>query len=731
MIRSIIISVNPDASCIMAEHNIIIENSLDENIDAINANKIFNHIHPDARLIDRVYELIDRKFEIFIAPFVRRVISAKIKNIRKIPPIPDDINKVRSYKINNINIGLAALSTAASFSKCTSIDTKQYGKYLKEAWIIAHKSYYLGIVLADKNYDKIYIFNGRHAISRPIAEILLSHSKSEINYYEFDYKRESYDLSINGFHDVKLIADKILAANISGQSEKYYNIISAGTLNTEYAKIQSSFNHNVLIKHNPKVKWVVFFTSSVDEFFAYYDSAKINDFFDSQFSIALYLAKNQTILNFKLIIRFHPNLQFKHESWKEEWNFDQLADLGATIIYPTDTLSSYKILDFCSSVVTVGSSIGFESINRGIPCIEIGNTIGSNMGVTVSGNDLEIINSFILSPWLHIDALKRSDIYGSYQVSPPFKKINFKGKNMTQIEIIKKVSRFKYFIGLLKKALLKNKFIEKIYSLSFNFYNRVYCTKIINDIDKKAPLKGLLADDGFLFYKAGDKNYNLNCLQLMTSNESIKIEKVQLELFNKVFDDVIPLSLDYLGPDLVIDSIAVTKVSSADYESVSANWHTDNVGHRLKIYLCIEGDGEIVTKYIPKSNLHKYFPNIKEDLRLIGKKNRVEKGGEIDIKHITGSLAVFDTNGLHRGAYLKESKCDRTILEIEIANKNKAIKLINRAPIGIRSGQNTFYIEKDFYMEFKYRDFLDEKRMRKYNDNYFIYGSTPSCYEFN
>ena len=34
------------------------------------------------------------------------------------------------------------------------------------------------------------------------------------------------------------------------------------------------------------------------------------------------------------------------------------------------------------------------------------------------------------------------------------------------------------------------------------------------------------------------------------------------------------------------------------YDNVSVNWHTDNVGARLKVFVCFEGDGTKPTLFI-------------------------------------------------------------------------------------------------------------------------------------
>jgi hypothetical protein len=728
--KKLIVSVNPDSACILAEFNIIKNISGVDKVYSINLNKILNHIHPDENKRDYILEALEFKFKRFISKYTHEI---KIKKYdvfdAVIPSLPAEISQIRLYKINEVNIGLSALSTAASFSKCTSSKTVDYGNYIKDAWNIAHRSYYLGIYLMKFKFDEIYIFNGRHAISRPIAEVFKYICKIKVNYYEFNYSREKFTLSDRGFHDLDYMVEMINKNTIAKKNNKnYFEEIKEGRINSDYKKIQDSFSKYTKIKHDSSIRWITFFTSSADEFFANKDSDVINSYFNNQFEIALYLSSIQKKYNFRLIIRMHPNLQYKHPSWENEWEFNKLTDNNASLFYPNDALSSYKLLKISSCIVTVGSSIGLESIERGIPCLEIGQTIGIKMNITVCGNNLNHIEEFIENPWMNIKSKEAIDKYNSYQVDPPFDIIfNKKGVEMSVKEIENTVSPIRSKIKEVKKIIIDS----KISSIILNHMMRVKCKKIISKIDSEMPLKGSISENGYIFIGPEGLSENFASFSEFQPNVSISIHEHHLNDFIKLFDLIIPEAVAYLGDGIIIDSITVTKIDSNSYDSVSANWHTDNVGHNLKVYVCIEGDGSIVTKYIPKSNKSKYKVNFIEDLRMIGLKNRKTNSGEIEIKHEKGSLAIFDTNGLHRGGYTRNQKNKRIVLEIEISDKIKSRELTGYAPIGLRSGNNTFFMDKNFYNHFKYKKYFDIDRIKNHNKNILIYGATPTNYELN
>jgi hypothetical protein len=138
----------------------------------------------------------------------------------------------------------------------------------------------------------------------------------------------------------------------------------------------------------------------------------------------------------------------------------------------------------------------------------------------------------------------------------------------------------------------------------------------------------------------------------------------------------------YLGPSLRLDNYyfhATTPVSS---RSVSSSWHTDNVGHRIKMFITLHSDGKIPTAYIPGSNRKLFRWSVVEQLRFFGISDYRKKRREELIQHEPGSVALLDTNGLHRGVY-EASPFQRLCFVMEFVNRKKADDLVNRGlPIG-------------------------------------------------
>jgi hypothetical protein len=217
--------------------------------------------------------------------------------------------------------------------------------------------------------------------------------------------------------------------------------------------------------------------------------------------------------------------------------------------------------------------------------------------------------------------------------------------------------------------------LRRFYHLTVNWLD-------IRRYDRKVGQGSALWDSGFICYSKAPKEI-LEAAQHFKAGEKVVINDTTLAvvayLVNMVKGDV----LAYLGTDVRVDIICTTVVpaSSEVFKSVSGSWHTDCVGHRLKLYFCIEGYGDVPTRYRRGSNRSSYFPRLREQRRHSGQFDFTRRPDEILLKHETGDITLFDTNGEHRGGYDKDHGI-RKVLLIEFADRNKSNCLAGRAPIG-------------------------------------------------
>jgi len=192
------------------------------------------------------------------------------------------------------------------------------------------------------------------------------------------------------------------------------------------------------------------------------------------------------------------------------------------------------------------------------------------------------------------------------------------------------------------------------------------------------------------------------------------------ELAAKITLDFKEKLINFLGENVRLDDIYLFWYDPSKREewSLSNSWHDDNVGHRIKIYVCFEGNGNTPTVVIPNSYNKPYKQNKTEILRFTGKRNITENIQQIKLNYKAGDIAMFDTSCLHRGLY-EEPATLRSVLVIEYIDRNKANIIADRSPCGpgmSRTGKVIF--KENAYYALKETGLIDEKLIKKENDEY-------------
>jgi len=205
-------------------------------------------------------------------------------------------------------------------------------------------------------------------------------------------------------------------------------------------------------------------------------------------------------------------------------------------------------------------------------------------------------------------------------------------------------------------------FLKKNYSALMTLKNSYLNSYVINKYDKKEinvnnllfeSELSLLKDHGHVEFKnILPENFNKILNQVFLKKKIFT--PIILEFFSFFYKEYFSLVKSYLGDDACLISIDLSQ-QKKDQKSFSGNWHTDNWGRSLNVFVSINSDGLIPTVYVKGSQKKKYFADYNEYLRLIGRNNNVEKKKSVLIKHNKNDISFFDGNGLHRGMYEKDS----------------------------------------------------------------------------
>lgn len=141
----------------------------------------------------------------------------------------------------------------------------------------------------------------------------------------------------------------------------------------------------------------------------------------------------------------------------------------------------------------------------------------------------------------------------------------------------------------------------------------------------------------------------------------------------------------YLGEDARLDDLYLWKKDYAVQRrfDISESWHTDNVGHRLKMFVSVEAsEGAPSTLIVDGSHRHAYQVGLGEISRFFG---RIGSPGvhasTAEIQYQRDVVSVFDTNALHRGSYAS-TRAHRTCLVLEFIDRRKGDLLSGACPCG-------------------------------------------------
>lgn len=177
-------------------------------------------------------------------------------------------------------------------------------------------------------------------------------------------------------------------------------------------------------------------------------------------------------------------------------------------------------------------------------------------------------------------------------------------------------------------------------------------------IDRTAPLRGPLAAAGGVLrlgaFPAADIEFYLAKLASATRYRLSRAEIREL-LHRLSRYQLRPLLNQYLGRLWSADYAAVWR---APGQSSSGQWHHDNVGNRVKLFVVLANDSaENGTEFVPNTHTTRWQV-------FTGRPSPPAAGGHF-VAQQRGDVLLFDTNVLHRGCY---SPLERIVLQLEFSS---------------------------------------------------------------
>ena len=386
-------------------------------VDAYDAFAVMASRMPEIRFHDRLLEAMISKYRRFVLPAINGTdLSKRVSTTTvEVPPLPATVPELRLATTLGARTGLAALSSAATFTEIAVRDrTAEYGPSLEVAWRVAHQA----AAIADRlrlGHDDVYVYNGRTADTRPFCDIL--EREARVFRYDAGGAPDSYFAYPGAIHDAGNIADIMsdhavdTAAGVS-----FFEMQRGRKPGTAAHLFTAQQTVGLLPQALAGDDIIAMFTSSEDEFFAINDVAAFGAF-ETQYDVALAVASLCRQHGKTLVLRLHPHLAIKKDYWRRDWDFDRLREFGVTIIMPEELVDSYALLDRAELIVTCGSTIGLEAAYHGKPSLMIGDYLATALGVCTAAHNTYEIEQFIEHPQVSPDARDNAIIIASYRRS--------------------------------------------------------------------------------------------------------------------------------------------------------------------------------------------------------------------------------------------------------------------------------------------------------------------------
>tara|TARA_B100001248_G_scaffold259362_1_gene245272 strand:+ start:832 stop:1683 length:852 start_codon:yes stop_codon:yes gene_type:complete len=201
-----------------------------------------------------------------------------------------------------------------------------------------------------------------------------------------------------------------------------------------------------------------------------------------------------------------------------------------------------------------------------------------------------------------------------------------------------------------------------------------------------------------------------------TRHISFSLSKLALNIINKNSSII----KEYIGPSARLDDIYIGCInpSLAKKKGISEGWHHDHCGHRIKLWMCLKGDGSSPTLYIPNTHKRSYMMSLNQLKRIFGRADYSKKPESIALRLSSGDIGIFDTNGLHRGGFDEKSQ-ERVCLVIEFISRGKSNLICDRAPCGPGGSlKGLLHFSSQVKETLNKTNFLDEDLLKSHKNGY-------------
>lgn len=331
-----------------------------------------------------------------------------------------NIEDLKQFERNGIEIGMAAASSLISITNDLSPDTEIYKELINS---IIHSTIIVAITferyLDELKPDLVYFRNGRVAVYRPVLR-LCQQRGIPFRVHDRGSNKFRYSLGNNIRHSFEMINEQIHQAWDEGDPIEKYKIAEQYYNERRQGKELSwkSFVKGQVIGELPDgwddTKYnIVFFTSSMAEYAAVSSGINLNILFDSQpvavLEIAEYLSACPDI-NF--YVRLHPNLLNQSENEKNIWS--SMKHPNIRFIYPDSEVSTYTLIDQSNIIMSYRSMVSIEASFSEKPSIILSRTWYEQLNAVYIPKNKADLFEMLTSKTLEAKPKEGSSMFGYY-----------------------------------------------------------------------------------------------------------------------------------------------------------------------------------------------------------------------------------------------------------------------------------------------------------------------------
>ena len=303
-----------------------------------------------------------------------------------VPPEFESLQQLMDWKIDNFDIGYAALSSLVSVCRDPEPDLNRHADLLNR-FISAAFSVWSAMLhhISACQPDRVYVFNGRFAAMRAVFRAC-QREGIECFMHERGCDKDHYDLLENhlphSISGVDAVIRKLWSAADPNVREEVGSSWYADRVN-RVERNWHSFTKEQKTGRLPEAfdasaRNLSIYCSSDDEFVAIGDEWR-NGLYPNQVDAIAEIAKSMLVASpeTRIYLRVHPNLKDVDTARKRAMMALDFPNLA--IIASEASVDSYALMRSSTVVATFGSSVGMEAVFWGRPSVLLGPCLYENL----------------------------------------------------------------------------------------------------------------------------------------------------------------------------------------------------------------------------------------------------------------------------------------------------------------------------------------------------------------